>query len=196
MTEFIFSKGRILGAVCAAVFVIICCFLFCNKNGGDPQFGSKCLKLAIVDGSRIKKESQAFLKVLDLEKKAFEDVNEKIRAEYKNLQDILKQSKDLKNSAKARLEYKKQFDQEFAILEPQVQIEKEQLRKRDIVLKQRLNDAVLKVTKDLAKKYKLDIILNANVFETMTVFFSSPRIDLTNEAIALLDKKIKDIIGD
>jgi Skp family chaperone for outer membrane proteins len=133
---------------------------------------------------------------MELEKKAFEDVNEKIKAEYTQLQNILKQSKDVKKSAKERLEYKKQFDKEFAILEPQVQKEKELLRNRDAILKQRLNEAVIKVTKELAKKYRLDIILNANVFETMTVFYSSPRIDLTDEAIALLDKKVDGIIKD
>jgi Skp family chaperone for outer membrane proteins len=129
-----------------------------------------------------------------MEKQAFEKVNADIKSQYQKLQDISKKSKDPKIPPKTRQEYKKQFEREFSILEPQVQKKREQLRIKDALLKRRVHEAVLKAADDLAKKYKLDVLLNANVFDALTVFYASKKIDLTDEAIALLDKHIDEII--
>jgi Skp family chaperone for outer membrane proteins len=150
-------------------------------------------RIAIVDGTRITNESKVFLRITELEKQSFDEINEEFAEKYKHLQQLLKKSRNPDNSAQARQNYKKQFDNEFAILDPQVQKKKDERKRQVTTVINRLNEAVAAVTNVLAQKYKLDLILNTHVFDKMTVFYASPSIDLTSEAIVLLDKQIHEL---
>ena len=190
-----FKKNQISFLAIGLIIFFGLIFLFLKSNSSSSS-KIPSIKLAIVDGARIKNESKAFQKVVELERSGFDKINSEVKEKYKYLQNLLKKSKDIKNSSDQRLKYKKQFDHEFSILEPKIQKRKDEIRKRDAIWKQRLNEAVLKITNNLAKKYKLNVILNANVFDTMTVFYASKDIDITNEVIELIDDDLKDIIAE
>ena len=190
-----FKKNQISFLAIVVIIFFGLIFLLLKSNSSSSS-KIPSIKLAIVDGARIKSESKAFQKVVELERIGFDKINSEVKEKYKYLQNLLKKSKDIKNSSEQRLKYKKQFDHEFSILEPKIQKRKDEIRKRDAIWKQRLNDTVLKITNNLAKKYNLNVILNANVFDTMTVFYASENIDITNEVIELIDDDLKDIIAE
>ncbi|MDR0625577.1 MAG: OmpH family outer membrane protein [Holosporales bacterium] len=152
-------------------------------------------KIAIVDGTRIQKESKTFLTIVELEKRLLDEANADLSEKYKKLHALFKDSKNPNHSAQERQNYKKQFNSEFAILEPQIQKKKEEKKRQIAVITARINEEVTAVTHALAKKYKLDLILNTHVFDKITVFYASPTIDLTNEAIQALDKKMPELVA-
>ncbi|MDR3285520.1 MAG: OmpH family outer membrane protein [Holosporales bacterium] len=187
------KSNRILSILSECVLFL--CLLILLKNCKDIFFQKEIpLKLAIVDGTRIKKESKVFLKINELEKQAFEKTNNEIREKYKILQNLLKSSKNPKNSAKVRQKFKKQFEAEFAVLEPQIQKKKEEFREKDAILKEYVHEAIFKITGELAKKYKLDVILNADIYEKKAVFYASSKIDLTDEVIAKFDEQLENVV--
>lgn len=188
------NKQLVFGLILGILLVGVLGTFWWNRPVHAKKTSS--VRIAIVDGARIKNESKAFLKVMDLEKQTLEALNKQIREKYQVLQAKLKKSKNPNIPAKERAKYKKQFDEEFAIWEPKMQKEKAAWRRRQVVLTDRFNEAVIQVTRELAKKHNVDLLLNATVLlgvDIMTVFYVSPKIDLTNEAIALLDQQIDEI---
>lgn len=151
------------------------------------------IKIAIVDGTRLKKEAQPFLDVMAIVKEETEEINHEINKKRGSLKKISKLSKDPKIHVKRRAEYRKQFEHEFALIELDVQKKKDVLRRQILLLEKTVSDVVMDVIQGLAKKYHLNLILNTKVMDIMTVFYASHTIDLTDEVIKLLNKKLKNI---
>lgn len=151
------------------------------------------LKIAIVDGARIKKESKPFLYVVETERNKLEEIYNQMRTRYESIRKLLELSKSSKIPMKDRAKYKAQFEAEAAKLEQEVQAKKDNLRQKFAILTKTLEDSVIQTTSDLAKKYNLSIIFNTNVFDTITIFYATPNIDLTDEAIKLLNQRLKNI---
>lgn len=175
---------------------ILCLVGFYLLLGNHHLFPYKTvnpLKIAIVDGARIKKESKPFLYVVETEKNKLEEIYNQMRARYEGIRKLLELSKNSRIPIKDRAKYKTQFEAEAEKLEKEVQEKKDKLRQKFSVLTKTLEDSVIQVTSDLAKKYHLYIIFNTNVFDTITIFYATPDIDLTDEAIKLLNKRLKNI---
>lgn len=149
------------------------------------------LKIAIVDGARIKQECEPFLRVAEAEKRELDKIYQAMQGKHKEVRRLLTLSKDSKVPIKKRAEYKKQSEAIALQYENEVQKRKDFLRVQFTYLNRTLENAVLQTTSELAKKYKLYIIFNTNVFDTMTIFYAAPEIDLTNEAIRVINQRMR-----
>jgi Skp family chaperone for outer membrane proteins len=155
------------------------------------------LKIAVVDGVRLKTEAQPFLNVVSIVKEKTELLEKELSRQHEERSKLFKQTelllKDKTISAEKRIALRKQLDQKTAEMETEFRIQKDAFRQKCALLEQLLNNSVFEVINDIAKKYKLTLVLNTKIVDIMTVFYTDPSIDLTEEVISALNKKLKDI---
>lgn len=160
--------------------------LFVNKD-------VRASRIAIVDGSRIKTESKPFRYLAQCEKDELDNIYNLMQGRHKKVRELLAKSKDLKVPLKERVASKKESERLALVYENEVQRRKEFLRTQFAALSRTLEDTVIAATRDLARKYGLYVIFNTNVCDTLTVFYAKPNIDLTEEVIRMVDKRLAHI---
>ncbi|MDR2464298.1 MAG: OmpH family outer membrane protein [Holosporales bacterium] len=155
------------------------------------------LKIAVVDGVRLKTEAQPFLDVVTIVRAETEQLENELNKQREQRNELWEKTerslKDKKVSEDIRLVLRKQLDQKTIEMDADFRARKDAFRKKCASLEQLLNESVFEVINELAKKYKLTLILNTKIVDMMTVFYAAPSIDLTDEVISSLNKKLKNI---
>ena len=100
--------------------------------------------------------------------------------------------KSEKNSAKAK-KRKAEFDIRVAELEQKMHKKRAHLLTIIDVMSKQLEDTVLAIIRELAAKRKINLVLNTIVAEKRSVFFNDDRLDLTDDVINLLNKRLANI---
>ncbi|GHS92679.1 hypothetical protein AGMMS49949_05100 [Alphaproteobacteria bacterium] len=151
------------------------------------------LGIAIVDGARLKTETLPCIRFQEIFQKESKALNANIQKAKESLEKLSELAKDPKLSQAKRAEYRKKFHQEFARIGPQIQKSKDELKQKMIDFQEKINLAVVDVTQSLSGKYQLRLILNAKVMDKMSVFYASPTLDITDEAIEMVNKEFEKI---
>ncbi|MDR1908047.1 MAG: OmpH family outer membrane protein [Holosporales bacterium] len=152
-------------------------------------------KIAVVDGLRLKNEATPFAEVVRIIQRDTEQIEKNMDTKFAKKREELKKTTKLLSDKtippKKRAEYKAQYEQESAKIKEELQKQTDVLRNKVKMLEQMLNDAMVEITKDLAKKYNLNIVLNTSVANIMTVYYADKSLDLTDEAVDMLNKRLQ-----
>ena len=150
------------------------------------------LTVAVIDGDRLKRDAIPFHKVNTLFSKEQNRVIEEMSTFENELSKEHEDIKSEKNSAKAK-KRKEVFDIRVAELEQKMHKKREHLLRIIDVMSKQLEDTVLSIISEIATKRKINLVLNTIVAEKRSVFFSDDRLDLTNDVIDLLNKRLSNI---
>jgi Skp family chaperone for outer membrane proteins len=151
------------------------------------------LKVAVVNGARIKRESDPFLFARKDAERVEQEIGAWLDKRKENLQRLAQLVNDNAISPKKRAEYKSQYEKEYSSIGDELTTRKEKLQKKFDKLNVILTEAVMEGTQQLAQKYGLNMVLNTQVGETMTVYCADKSVDLTDEAIDWLNKKLHNV---
>lgn len=171
-------------------------FPFLTRTPKQPPIP---LSIGVVDINRIKADSKVFQKF----KEVVEGLNAtihteifdretKLRTEFEQLK---KREEEAKGPTQEILKQKAELDKKYASLEKTVRARREELdeeyTKGLVNIKKTLNE----ILSDLGKAHSLKIILNKSIgdggqMDQSIVLYCSDGLDLTNEVIKRLDKKL------
>ncbi|MDR0631076.1 MAG: OmpH family outer membrane protein [Holosporales bacterium] len=151
------------------------------------------LKVAVVNGARLKQDAEPFLFAQKDAERIEQEIGAWLDKKRENLQRLAQLVSNNAIPPKKRAEYKSQYEQEYANIDAELRTQKEALQRKIYKLNVILNEAVMEVTQQLAKKYGLNMVLNTQVGEIMTVYCADKSADLTDEAIDWLNKKLRNI---
>ncbi len=179
------------------VCMVIVCMVLIGFFGfmlGKKYFylPSSDLAVAVIDGDRLKKDAVPFHTVNALFSKEQNRVIEEMSVFENELSKEHEEIKSEKNSAKAK-KRKAEFDIRVAELEQKMHKKRAHLLTIIDVMSKQLEDTVLAIIRELAAKRKINLVLNTIVAEKRSVFFNDDRLDLTDDVINLLNKRLANI---
>ena len=155
---------------------------------------SGTLKIAVVDGDRLKKESKPFKAVRDIliaeQSKAHEEIipiETMLLKEQENIKSVAK-----KNGEKAK-KLKAEFDIRVAELEQKMQKKRAVLDKQANHLSTMIEESVFAIINQIAKEQNISVIFNSTIDEKRSIFFVEQRLDLTDAVINALNKQLNNI---
>lgn len=184
------QKNLIIAALCAVCIGLLGFNL--GVNGFLIPTGT--LKIAVVDGDRLKKESKAFHAVHEMlvaeQNKAREEI---LPIESK----LLKEQEEIRLESKKNPENAKKRNEAFAArvteLEHKMQKKKALLEKQSDFLSETIQEMVFSIINEISAEQNISIVLNKTVDEKRSIFFVEKRMDLTDKVIAELDRNLKRI---
>ncbi|MES2253116.1 MAG: OmpH family outer membrane protein [Pseudomonadota bacterium] len=152
------------------------------------------LKVAVVDGDRLKKEAKAFHTANDIlvaeQSKAHAEILPIESALSKEQDEIKREAKtDPENAKKRRIA----FEERVAEVDKKVQKKRDVIYKQFTYLTETIQEMVFAIINEIAREQNISLVLNKTVDEKLAVFFVEKRMDLTGEVIAELDKRLKNI---
>lgn len=178
------------------IAAIIACVGFLGFSLGVNHFliPSAELKIAVVDGDRLKKEAIPFQTVRQM---LMEEQTKAHQAILPIETQLVKEQEEIRALAKKEPEAAKKKREEFykkvAELEQQTQKKRSVLDKQATYFTGMIEETVFTIINDIAKKEKISLVLNITIDEKRSVFFVENRMDLTETVIAEMNKRLKDI---
>jgi len=178
------------------VIACIVCGLLLGFSLGVNRFliPSANLKVAVVDGDRLKQEARAFHAANDILVAA----QSKAHAEILPIEtELSKEQEAIKREAKTNPENAKK--RKIAFEERVAEVDKKVQKKRDIIDKQvryvteTIEGMVFSIINEMSREQNISLVLNKTVDEKIAVFFVEKRMDLTDDVIAELDKRLENI---
>ncbi len=184
------QKNLVIAALCA-----ICVGLLGFSLGVNGfLLPSGTLRIAVVDGDRLKKESKSFRAVHDIlitqQSKAHEEILPIESMLLKEQEEIRLEAKKNPESAKKRNDA---FEMRVAELEQKMQKKRALLEKQRDFLSETIQGMVFSIINKISAKKNISIVINKTIDEKRSVFFVEERMDLTNEVIDELDSHLKNI---
>lgn len=184
------QKNLIIAALCAICVGLLGFSLGVNRF----LIPSGTLKIAVVDGDRLKKESQSFRAVHDIliaeQSRAHEEILPIESLLLKEQEEIRLEAKKNPENAKKRNDA---FELRVAELEQKMQKKRALLEKQRDFLYETIQEMVFSIIKEISAKKNISIVLNKTIDEKRSVFFVEKRLDLTDEVIAEVDSHLKNI---
>jgi len=169
----------------------------CSRH--SPKQSPVSLSVGVIDINSIKGNSKVFQKFtanLDTLNaaiyKEIQDQETKLRTEYEHLK---KREEEAREPTQEILRLKAELDKKNASLEKIVQERKEELEKRYTKGLTTIKETLKEIVNDLGTIYGLTLILNkstgdGNQMDQSIVLFCHKGLDLTQEVIQRLDKKL------
>ncbi len=184
------QKNLIIAALCAICVGLLGFSLGVNRF----LIPSGTLKIAVVDGDRLKKESKSFRAVHDIliaeQSKAHEEI-----LPIESM--LLKEQEEIRLESKKNPEKAKKRNEAFAIrvteLEQKMQKKRSLLEKQRDFLSETIQELVFSIISEISAKENISVVLNKTIDEKRSVFFVEKRMDLTDDVIAKLDSHLKNI---
>ncbi|MBX9805059.1 MAG: OmpH family outer membrane protein [Alphaproteobacteria bacterium] len=199
------GKYRLWGLICLGLVGAIALSTYHNLYAPlpflrpSPKQPTVLVSMGVVDINRFKKNSKVFQKFQSVVESLNESVHKeifeketKLRSEYEQFK---KQEDETKEPTQETLKQRLDLDKKHASLEKIFRVRKEEI---DSVLSNGLTtikQTLKEIVDDLGKSYGLNIILNKSIgegsqMEQSIVLYCNQGLDLTDEVIKRLDKKL------
>lgn len=152
------------------------------------------VRVGVVDGARLK-EAEPYQAITRFLEEGLAVLNDSFKQKRQELEDLEKKKRDPKIPAKKRAEYRKQFEEKLNQFDTEGRARRDQLRMQIDHLRTTVEETHMEIIRELSKKYHLNLILNTNTYLLgyVMVFHADETLDLTDEVIALLNKKLKNM---
>jgi Skp family chaperone for outer membrane proteins len=184
------QKNLIIAALCAICVGLLGFSLGVNRF----LIPSGALKVAVVDGDRLKNEARAFRVAHDIliveQSKAHEEMMPIEKELLKEQEAIRLEAKKNPESAKKR---KEAFDIRLAEVNKKVQKKSDLLYKQRDYLSETIQEMVFSIINEIAKKQNISIVFNTTIDEKRSVFFAEKRMDLTDAVVSALNERLKNL---
>lgn len=188
-----FSKITVISITVLIIGIFSIIFSVSNKDSIDSNNIVPATRIAVIDSSKLKAEATCFKGHEKLEIMLSSIIakmrNSEIKA--KNDYEKAKNSKTLTKKQIARAIEK--IEEDWNEISKQYKKEVDEIRKMDIKLSAILQEKLDNVIKEIANKYKIDIVFNNQIRETISVFYATKNVDITNVVIKRLNNVISHI---
>ncbi len=154
---------------------------------------AQAVKIAVVDGLKIKTTSKPFMKVRELLENQHAQVHKEILAQENAIRQEYDSLKTSLSSIEDKKKQKQELDKKVAELEKNVQKKKDVLTKQFSILVENIETAMNDVIAGLVKEHGFNLVLNKSIQETRVILYHEPSLDITDEVIRRLDEKIKTV---
>jgi Skp family chaperone for outer membrane proteins len=176
-----------------AVAVLISILIKILHYNVEKQEIRPITRIAVINSTRLKSEALCFR------------ANDKLEA---MLSDVIARMHDSESKAKAEYEKTKndrtlekkqmskkieQIEEDWNKVSQKYKKEVESIKKMDAnlsnMLQEKLNDVII----NIVKKYKIDIVFNTRILDTISVFYAARNIDITDIVIKSLNRVIPNV---
>lgn len=154
---------------------------------------AQAVKIAVVDGLKIKTTSKPFMKVRELLENQHAQVHKEILAQENAIRQEYDSLKTSLSSIEDKKKQKQELDKKVAELEKNVQKKKDVLTKQFSILVENVETAMNDVIAGLVKEHGFNLVLNKSIQDTRVILYHEPSLDITDEVIRRLDEKIKTV---
>lgn len=154
---------------------------------------AQAVKIAVVDGLKIKTTSKPFMKVRELLENQHAQVHKEILAQENAIRQEYDSLKTSLSSIEDKKKQKQELDKKVAELEKNVQKKKDVLTKQFSILVENVETTMNDVITGLVKEHGFNLVLNKSIQETRVILYHEPSLDITDEVIRRLDEKIKTV---
>jgi Skp family chaperone for outer membrane proteins len=148
-------------------------------------------KIAILDSRKLKTEALCFKALKELESRLtdvitrMKEEENKAKAEYEKIRNDKNKKERIRNIEKNEEKWR----QTTAKLTAEIQEIQTIDEKLSATIKKKLDEAV----ETVAKKYRIDIVLNDRIIDVISVFYASKASDITDSVIGELNRVIPSI---
>lgn len=178
-----------LSVLSALVFGIVITCSFCRNTTSSTQ----SIRIAVMDSSRIKAEAKPFIAVRELIDKEHVDAHKQILEQETVLREELREIRTSKLGARKKQEMKQDFDKKLALLEQTVLQKKEKIVRQFEQISSELESALKGIIEKIVKDKGFQVVLNKFIQETQAILYSEKSLDITDEVIEKINKKIPKI---
>jgi Skp family chaperone for outer membrane proteins len=150
-------------------------------------------RVAVIDGAQLKDEAVCFKQHEALENMLSDLVNKarNFEARVKEKYEQVKSDKSL--TKQQRFSAIEKIEENWAKESSQYKIGVETIKKMDLNLSKRLQKEINQVIESVARRYKIDVVLNTHVGGIISVFYSRKNVDITDLIVRQLNKTMKPI---
>lgn len=177
-----------LKGILVLIFFLLGIQLFYFQNQIRTLRNYKNIRIAVIDGEKVKNISLPFINIREVIEKEHSKAQNDILAK-ENI--IRKENEKLKLGSLTPLERKRGkeiLDKKIADLEKQVQETKKQLGEQFSLMVKKLEETFDQTVKSVAQDHQFDIVLNKSIREVTSVLYASACLDITEEVISRLNK--------
>jgi Skp family chaperone for outer membrane proteins len=146
--------------------------------------------VAIIDSLRVKEKSLPFLKIRELLEeqqslmhKDIRNQEETLRKEYETIRTSLDPSSIVQKQRQS-------FDKKITELREKLQQKQKILNQQFSKLTEKIEHELDQSIKELVERKGIQLVINSHVLEKQVVFFASQSLDITDEVIQSLDRKL------
>jgi outer membrane protein len=178
-----------LSVLGALLFGIVVAWFFCRNTTTTGQN----VRIAVMDSSRIKAEAKPFIKVRELIDKEHVDAHKQILEQETLLREELRSIRTSKLGARKKQEMKQEFDKKLALLEQTVLQKKERIVRQFEQISIELESALKNIIEKIVQDKGFHVVLNKYIQETQAILYNEKTLDITDEVIERINKKIPKI---
>lgn len=152
------------------------------------------LQVAFVDLSRIHEDSLAYKKFKELIERQYKQFHDDIHVQEKNIREQYEKLKNqpfsTEEEGKILQGKKEKLNHEFNELDKKIRQHKESLNDDFAKIKEKLEKTTLEIIRSLAKKRRLNLVLNGKSKTEPLILYGSEQLDMTDSVLIELNKKV------
>ena len=180
-------SALILGGTAISIAVIS--YFFNEHSDVSPQ-NFEILKIGVIDGVRLKSEAKCFeahTEIADRASKVLATISE-TSTQTRDKVDRIKKDKKLKSQQKQ--EQITKIERKWKTQSAEYNKQMRKIKELDNKLTEYIQNSLLQTVDIIARKMKIDIIINKGTQSTIHVFYNRPSIDITDIVINKMNKTI------
>jgi Skp family chaperone for outer membrane proteins len=175
-------------------FILLCFFWQHNQHNSVPKDKEFAYaRVAVLDGNRLKKSAKCF----KVHEKINDDLTNVLGEIRKFESEARKQHNKFHNDKKLSQEQKtreiSRLEAKWAQISVKYASKIQSIKEIENTLTKLIQGKINYVLNTIAKSFRLDIIINKEVHDSVIIFYNSNKIDITDIVIQELDKILPDI---
>jgi Skp family chaperone for outer membrane proteins len=189
-------KGKSVVALISSILVVsifVLIFTVFFQNGEERQEIHPITRIAVIDSARLKAEALCFKSHDKLEDMLSDLISKMHDSEIKAKSEYEKTKND-KSLGKKQISKKiEQIEENWNKTSQEYKKEVEKIKKMNVNLANILQKNLDKVIVSVAKKYKIDVVFNSQIRDTISVFYATENVDITDIVIKNLNQIIPNV---
>lgn len=157
-----------------------------------PSLPQTTLRIAIIDGDRLKQEAEPFSKEHQLLTQELDKDKPEILRYHTELEKIIESIKSEKNIAKAQKK-KTNYEKRKSEIEQIVFQKQQRLLKIEAYLTQLIQETTFEIIKNIAREKNIQLIHNRFVEDKLLIFYNESFLDITSDVIHRLNERLKNL---
>ena len=190
-----FRKHLFLAIVVFGVLIIsvFSVSYFQNQNINVKSKNFETMKLAVLDGTKLKASAKCF-KAHDRVANMINDVLSRMKKSESDIKAEYEKVRNDKNlTQKQRVKDIAKIEAKWANISAKYNAEVQSIKNTDFLLSSYIQKKLDYVIQMIAKSAKLNVILNKGTRDSISVFYNSKNIDITDLVIQKLDEILPDV---
>ncbi len=179
-------------AISAVILILGIVFGFLYRDDKTSDI-VPATRIAVIDSARLKSEAICFKEREKLEN-MLSDILTKMHNFEVESKTAYEQARNDKNLTRQQREKKiEQIEHNWSKTSGQYKAEIESIKKMDFNLSNFLQEKLNKVIEIISQRYKIDVVLNAQIGNMISVFYATKGVDMTEIVINMLNETVKQV---